>query len=168
MNKLLLKIDNIKRVKLNFKIIESNFNDLKFESKKKMEPNINLLINEFNKYYLKYDKSDNDKIKLQLLSYKIAKYFESEKYYSVAFEYYLIGIKYYYPKSFLSLAIYFQCISYNKITLELIDMFNFLIEKIKKLNYYQELTELKKETINLLNQIENNNMKKYSEILNNL
>lgn len=168
MNKLLLKIDNINRIKLNFKIIESNFNDFKIESKKKMEPNINLLINEFSKYYLKYDKSNNDKIKIQLLSYKIAKYFESEKYYSVAFEYYLIGIKYYYPKSFLSLAIYFQCISYNKITLELIDIFNFLIEKIKKLNYYQDLSELKKETINLLNQIENNNMKKYSEILNNL
>lgn len=168
MNELLLKIDNLNRHNLNFKIIENNFNELKINFKKK-KTNLNFLINEFNKYYLNNYKSDSDRINIQLLSYEIAKYFERKKYYKVAFEYYLIGIKYYYPKSFLSLAIYFQCINYNKISFELIEIFNFLVKQIINTNnYYEELINFKKETIKLLLEIESFNIKKYSEILFNL
>ena len=169
MNELVLKIDNINRYELKFENVESNFDNFVIKNLDIFKINLNLLIIEFNKYYLNNFKSDTDRINIQLLSYKIAKYFEREKYYKVAFEYYLIGIKYYYPKSFLSLAIYFQCMNYNKITLELIDMFNFLVKQIKNTNiYYEELINLKKETISLLVDIESFNVKKYSEILFNL
>ena len=51
-------------------------------------------------------------------------------------------------------------------TLKLLNMFDFLIDKIKETeNYYNELIDLSKKTISLLNEIDRNNMIKYSKIL---
>ena len=59
--------------------------------------------------------------------------------------------------------------NYNRMTSKLLNMFNFLIDQIRESkNYYNSLLQLKKNSIDLIKQIENNNMKMYSEILINL
>ena len=162
-NNLMKEINSINKLNLNFKNIENNFNEITIDE------NLDLLILHFNNYYTKIFKTNDDIIQIQLLSYKIAKNLEKRKNYESAYEYYLVGIQYYYPKSYLSLAVYFQYMNYHRMTLKLLNMFNFLIDKIKESNnYYNELTQLKKNTIELLKKIENNNMKTYSEILINL
>lgn len=163
-NNLMKEINSINKLNLNFSNIRNNFDNIK-----NVDQNFNLLIFHFNNYYTRIFKTNDDIIQIQLLSYKIAKYLEKQKNYESAYEYYLVGIQYYYPKSFLALAIYFQYMNYHRMTLKLLNMFNFLVDKIKETkNYYNELIQMKNDTIDLLNQIENNNMKIYSEILINL
>jgi len=163
-NNLMKEINRINKLNLNFNNIENNFND-----DLNIYENLDLLIFHFNNYYTKIFKTNDDIIQIQLLSYKIAKYLEKQKNYESAYEYYLVGIQYYYPKSYLSLAIYFQYMNYNRMTLKLLNMFNFLVDQIKESkNYYNDLLQLKKNSIDLIKQIENNNMKIYSEILINL
>ena len=166
-NNLLIELNKKNNLITNFKYIENNFNEYKINKKiNNLNTDIYFLVDHFNYFYCKQIKTNDDIINIQILSYKIAKYLESKSFYQAAYGYYLIGIIFYYPKSFLALALYFQCLDNNSMTLKLLNMFDFLIDKIKETeNYYNELIDLRKKTISLLNEIDRNNMIKYSKIL---
>lgn len=166
-NNLLIELSKKDNLITNFKHIENNFNEFKINKKlNNLTTDIYFLVDHFNYFYSKQIKTNDDIIKIQILSYRIAKYLESKSFYHTAYGYYLKGIEFYYPKSFLALALYFQCLDNYSMTLKLLNMFDFLIDKIKESeNYYNELIDLRKETISLIKKIDRNNMIKYSKIL---